>query len=131
GTVGVVPITTANGSGSHPNDIANRVKDLATPLAQQGVNVQFSGNWFGNTSMPASEIVGVIAAIVVLLIAFGSLIAMGLPILTALVGIGVSLVGVGVIANVFTTPDFAPQVAAMIGIGVGIDYALFIVSRYR
>ncbi len=131
GAVGVVAITTANGSGSHPKTIANDVKDLAKPLQAQGVNVQFSGNWFGNTSMPASEIVGVIAAIVVLLIAFGSLIAMGLPILTALVGIGVSLVGVGLIANVFTTPDFAPQVAAMIGIGVGIDYALFIVSRYR
>ncbi len=81
--------------------------------------------------MPASEIVGILAAIIVLLIAFGSLIAMGLPILTALIGIAISLAGVGILANVFTTPDFAPQVAAMIGLGVGIDYALFIVTRYR
>jgi RND superfamily putative drug exporter len=56
---------------------------------------------------------------------------MGLPILTALIGIAISIAGVGVIANFFTTPDFAAQVATMIGIGVGIDYALFIVTRYR
>ena len=93
--------------------------------------MQFSGVWFTNVAMPASEVVGVVAAIVVLLVAFGSLIAMGIPILTALVGIAVSLAGVEVLANVFTTPNFVPQVAAMIGIGVGIDYALFIVTRYR
>jgi RND superfamily putative drug exporter len=131
GSVAMAPITTANGSGTHPRETANDIKDLGRSLRSQGVNVQFSGNWFGNTSMPASEIVGVIAAVVILLVAFGSLIAMGLPIVTALVGIGISIVGIGVIANVFTTPDFAPQVAAMIGIGVGIDYALFIVTRYR
>ena len=81
--------------------------------------------------MPASEIIGIIAAIIILLLAFGSLIAMGLPILTALAGIAVSLAGVGIMANFLTTPNFVPQVAAMIGIGVGIDYALFIVTRYR
>jgi RND superfamily putative drug exporter len=131
GAIGVVPITTANGSGSHPKDVANQLQDLAKPLADQGVRVEFSGTWFQNTSMPASEVVGIVAAIVVLLVAFGSLIAMGLPIMTALVGIGISLAGVGIIANFFTTPNFVPQVAAMIGIGVGIDYALFIVTRYR
>ena len=75
--------------------------------------------------------IGLLAAIVVLLIAFGSLVAMGLPIMTALVGVAIALCGVGVIAHGVTTPGFTPQVAAMIGIGVGIDYALFIVTRYR
>jgi putative drug exporter of the RND superfamily len=107
------------------------VKDLAKPLAAQDVDVQFGGQWFNDVELPASEVIGVLAAIVVLLIAFGSLIAMGLPIVTALIGIGVSAVGIGVLANFLSTPDFAPQVAAMIGIGVGIDYALFIVTRYR
>jgi putative drug exporter of the RND superfamily len=131
GHVAVVPITTANGDDAHPTDIAHKIEDLAAPLRRQGVDVQFSGNWFSNSSMPASELVGIVAAIVVLLVAFGSLIAMGLPILTALVGIGISLAGVGILANGLTTPSFVPQVAAMIGIGVGIDYALFIVTRYR
>ncbi len=93
--------------------------------------MEFSGGWFAEASMPASELVGVVAAIVVLLVAFGSVIAMGVPILTALIGVALSLAGVGVLANVLTTPSFVPQVAAMIGIGVGIDYALFVVTRYR
>jgi RND superfamily putative drug exporter len=131
GKVAIAPITTANGASAHPKDTADAIKRLAVPVQHQGVDVEFSGGWFGDQSMPASEIVGVIAAIVILLVAFGSLIAMGLPIVTALIGIAISLAGVGIIANVFTTPSFAPQVAAMIGIGVGIDYALFIVTRYR
>jgi RND superfamily putative drug exporter len=131
GKIAVAPITTASGPSAHPITTATDIKDLAKPLAQDGVDVEFSGSWFGEDGMPASEIVGIIAAIIVLLIAFGSVIAMGLPILTALIGIAISLAGVGILANVFTTPDFAPQVAAMIGLGVGIDYALFIVTRYR
>ena len=130
-SVAVARITTANGDDDHPKDIAAHVKDLAGPVKAAGVNVQFAGGWFGDTSMPASEVIGIVAAIIVLLIAFGSLIAMGLPIATALIGIAISMAGIGVIARVFTTPSFAPQVAAMIGIGVGIDYALFIVTRYR
>ena len=131
GHVAIVPITTANGDSDHPARTADRIQALAQPLRDQGVDVQFSGGWFTKVSMPASEVVGIVAAIVVLLVAFGSLIAMGLPILTALIGIAVSLAGVGVMANVLTTPSFVPQVAAMVGIGVGIDYALFIVTRYR
>jgi RND superfamily putative drug exporter len=131
GHIAIAPITTASGSGTHPKQTADDVKALAAPLARDGVQVAFAGNWFSEGGMPASEVVGILAAIVVLLIAFGSVIAMGLPILTAIVGIVISLAGVGIIANFLTTPDFAPQVAAMIGIGVGIDYALFIVTRYR
>jgi RND superfamily putative drug exporter len=131
GKIAVAPITTASGSGTHPLETATDVKDLAASLEKQGVVVHFSGGWFGEAGMPASEIIGILAAIIVLLIAFGSVIAMGLPILTALIGIAISLAGVGILANFLTTPDFAPQVAAMIGLGVGIDYALFIVTRYR
>jgi RND superfamily putative drug exporter len=131
GAVAIAPITIANDSETDPAAVARHLKDLARPLSDQGVDVQFGGQWFNDVELPASEVIGVLAAIVVLLIAFGSLIAMGLPIVTALIGIGVSAAGIGVLANVLSTPDFAPQVAAMIGIGVGIDYALFIVTRYR
>jgi RND superfamily putative drug exporter len=75
--------------------------------------------------------VGLLAAVVVLLVAFGSVVAMGLPIVTALLGIGVTAAAIGVVARLFTTPSFTGQVAVMIGIGVGIDYALLIVTRYR
>jgi RND superfamily putative drug exporter len=129
--IAVAPITIAAGSDADPKATANKIKDRAEELRGQGVGVELGGPWFADSEMPASEVVGIIAAIVILLVAFGSLIAMGLPIVTALVGIVISLAGVGLAANVFTTPEFAPQVAAMIGIGVGIDYALFIVTRYR
>ena len=67
----------------------------------------------------------------ILLVAFGSVVAMGLPIVTALVGVVASIAALGLWSAVVPTPDFTTQVAMMIGIGVGIDYALFIVTRYR
>ncbi len=81
--------------------------------------------------MPSSEMFGLAAAVVILLLAFGSVVAMGLPIVTALFGISIGLSGVVLWSHVFITPGFTPQVASMVGIGVGIDYALFIVTRYR
>ncbi len=75
--------------------------------------------------------IGLLAAIVVLLLTFGSVVAMGLPILTALfaLGVGIGLVTVG--SHLFDMANFAPELAAMIGLGVGIDYALFILTRFR
>jgi putative drug exporter of the RND superfamily len=79
----------------------------------------------------SSFAIGLFAAVVILLLTFGSVVAMGLPLLTALfaLGVGLSLVTLG--THVFDTADFAPQLAAMIGLGVGIDYALFILTRFR
>jgi len=82
---------------------------------------------FGNTS----EMVGIIAAAIILLIAFGSVVAMGLPIITALVGLTIGFMGIFITTRYLDIATFAPQFASMIGIGVGIDYALFIVTRYR
>jgi putative drug exporter of the RND superfamily len=78
-----------------------------------------------------SFLIGVGAAVVILLLTFGSVVAMGLPLVTALfaLGVGISLVTLG--THVFDTAEFAPQLAAMIGLGVGIDYALFILTRFR
>lgn len=78
-----------------------------------------------------SEAIGVAAAMVILLVAFGSVLAMGLPIVTALFGIGSGLALIMLIGHPLPAPSFAPIVAALIGLGVGIDYALFIVTRYR
>ncbi|WP_225993942.1 MMPL family transporter [Actinomadura rudentiformis] len=78
-----------------------------------------------------SEGVGLLAAIVILLVAFGSVLAMGLPIVTALFGIGSGLALISLLGHLLPAPSFSPIVAALIGLGVGIDYALFIVTRYR
>ena len=80
---------------------------------------------------PSSELIGVGVAIIVLLVAFGSVVAMGLPIVTALMGIFVGAAGVGVLSAFIDVPEFSLILCAMIGLGVGIDYALFIVTRHR
>jgi RND superfamily putative drug exporter len=79
----------------------------------------------------SSFMIGLLAAVVILLLTFGSVVAMGLPLLTALfaLGVGISLITIG--THVFDTANFAPELAAMIGLGVGIDYALFILTRFR
>ncbi len=76
-------------------------------------------------------LVGIGAAIAVLLLSFGSVLAMGLPVGTALLGLGTGFGLIGLFSRVVSMPDFATQLALMIGLGVGVDYALFIVTRYR
>jgi RND superfamily putative drug exporter len=80
---------------------------------------------------PSSELIGVAVAIIVLLVAFGSVVAMGLPIATALLGVFVGAAAVGVLSAFMDVPEFSLILCAMIGLGVGIDYALFIVTRHR
>ena len=89
--------------------------------------VEFNSSEIGG----AAELIGLGVAVMVLLVAFGSVVAMGLPILTALLSLGVGLMLVGIVANFSDIPEFAPTMASMVGIGVGIDYALFVVTRYR
>ncbi len=97
-----------------------------------GIQVEGGGSVFTKRELPGgTEAIGLLAAVVILLIAFGSVLAMGLPILTALFGIGVGFAIVELLSHATSVPEFATQLAAMIGIGVGIDYALFIVTRYR
>ncbi|MEA2192182.1 MAG: putative drug exporter of the superfamily, partial [Solirubrobacteraceae bacterium] len=79
----------------------------------------------------SSEFISLIAAALILLLMFGSLIAAGVPLLTAMLALGTTIGLVPVISQVVDTPDFASQLAALMGIGVGIDYALIIVTRYR
>ena len=119
-------------------DDENATQDLSvTALSMQQIadrapiEVAFGGDAFTDGEMPATELLGLLAAVVILLLAFGSVIAMGLPIVTAIAGIFVSLTAVTLWTAFVNTPDFTGQVAAMIGIGVGIDYALLIVTRHR
>ena len=110
----------------------SKLRGLVDRADGDGLRVALGGRMFQEMgAMGPAELIGVLAAIVILLVAFGSLLAMGLPILIALFGIGIGLGLVALLSHVIVTPDFASQLASMIGIGVGIDYALFIVTRYR
>lgn len=78
-----------------------------------------------------SEGIGMVAALIILLVAFGSVLAAGLPVVVALFGLGAALGLTQILTHVFMVPDWAPSLVTMIGLGVGIDYALFIITRYR
>jgi RND superfamily putative drug exporter len=111
--------------------LASRMRSVVARANTSDLQVELGGSMFTDQTQPKSEVIGIIAAAFILLIAFGSVLAMGLPIMTALFGIGLGLALVELLARVLDVPTFAPQVTALIGIGVGIDYALFISTRYR
>jgi putative drug exporter of the RND superfamily len=96
-----------------------------------GLEVLAGGRAFAEAAVPKTELIGIAFAVVVLILAFGSVLAMGLPLAVALAGVGAGVGLIGLLSNFLTVPDYTTTVALMIGLGVGIDYALFIVVRYR
>ncbi len=114
-----------------PPTLVDRVEHLVQGARGDGLQVELSASQFAAQEKIDSEGIGLLAAVVILIVAFGSVLAMGLPIGTALFGVGVGLASVNLLSNVVTMPSFVIELATMIGIGVGIDYALFIVTRYR
>src|SRR5271166_3946237 len=117
-----------------PNSAAERVVHVARAATGSGVQVELGGQAIEATERSGFGLptaVGLLAAIVVLLLTFGSLTAMGLPIATALAGLGTGLGLIALFTHVVDTPNFSSELAAMIGLGVGIDYALFILTRFR
>ncbi len=105
---------------------------LATAAATSRLDVQVGGAAFTKISPGGvSEIVGILAALLILILVFRSVWAAVLPIITGVAGVGVSSLAVILLSHVITLPTVAPELGALIGLGVGIDYALFIVSRHR
>ncbi|MEU8621038.1 MMPL family transporter [Streptomyces sp. NPDC048623] len=117
-----------------PKAQAQALVDTAKAAATDGVQVELGGSAVGATVAPGghmAEAVGVAVAAVVLFLAFGSLAAAVLPIATALVSVGLAYSGIVLLGHLMTVADFAPMLGMLIGLGVGIDYALFIVTRHR
>jgi len=117
-----------------PAAAVNKVIATAQSAQHPGFTVALGGQPISSVisaSPGSSEGIGILAAMLIMLLAFGSVVAMGLPILTALFGLGVGVAILELLTHVLVVPVFSPEMAAMIGIGVGIDYALFIVTRYR
>ncbi|NEA57905.1 MMPL family transporter [Streptomyces sp. SID13666] len=113
---------------------AKAVVDTAKAAEGGGLRVELGGTAVAATesgSAHLSELIGIGVAAVVLLLAFGSFAAMCLPIATALMGVGTAYMGIELLGHVMTVADFAPMLGMLIGLGVGIDYALFIVTRHR
>ncbi|EFL35035.1 integral membrane export protein [Streptomyces viridochromogenes DSM 40736] len=113
---------------------AQAVVDTARSAETDGLQVELGGSAVeltGTSGGHVAEIVGVVVAAVVLFLAFGSLAASLLPIATALVGVGTAYAGIVLLGHAMSVADFAPMLGMLIGLGVGIDYALFIVTRHR
>ncbi|XIE80320.1 MMPL family transporter [Streptomyces sp. SBR177] len=117
-----------------PEAQAQALVDTARAAATDDVRVELGGAAVGATVAPGghtAEAVGVAVAAVVLFLAFGTVAAALLPIATALVGVGIAYSGIVLLGHLMTVADFAPMLGLLIGLGVGIDYALFIVTRHR
>ncbi|MBV9447977.1 MAG: MMPL family transporter [Streptosporangiaceae bacterium] len=111
-----------------------RVVNAAEAVRAPGLDVQLGGAAIENTEQPSlgiTAMIGVLAAAVVLFLAFGSLLAMLLPLAAAIAGVGGGLMLIAPLSHAMSVVNIAPDLGALIGLGVGIDYALFIVTRHR
>ncbi|MEU6659737.1 MMPL family transporter [Streptomyces sp. NPDC046821] len=137
GRTAYATVTFDHQSSDIPKADAKRFVDTAKAAERggpDGLRVELGGSAVALTESSGghlSEIVGVVVAAVVLLLAFGSLAASALPIATALVSVGTAASGIVLLGHVMTVADFAPMLGMLVGLGVGIDYALFIVTRHR
>jgi RND superfamily putative drug exporter len=134
GKIGYVSVSLVDGPADLDEEPANAVIDAAQPARDAGIAVSAGGYLGQEVSKPStewSERIGIAAAIVILLLALGTVAAMALPIAVAIIGVvtGVSLIGL--LGHLIEVPTVAPTLGTMIGLGVGIDYSLFIVTRYR
>ena len=113
---------------------AQRVMNAAEPGKKAGMQVEGGGS-IGSTLSPndtsTSDLIGILAAMLILTLTFGTVVAMGMPIGGAIIGLTTALGLIGLMGHLIAVPDIAHTVATMIGLAVGIDYALFLVTRHR
>lgn len=133
-TVAYVPVILDLGPGELDEDQAQAVLDAGDPAERAGIEVSVGGYVGQQLSKPSteiSEVIGLTAAVVILLFAFGTATAMALPIVTAVLGLACALSVIRLLQNAIEVPSVSATLATMIGLGVGIDYALFIVTRHK
>jgi putative drug exporter of the RND superfamily len=128
GTIAVARLQLDRPAWDVPDETSTDLIAMAEQADERGLRVELGG--VDEEGAPP-EAIALLAATLILLVAFGSVVAAGLPLLTALFGLGISASLIGVVAAVLDVPDWAPAVAGLLGIGVGIDYALLILTRFR
>jgi putative drug exporter of the RND superfamily len=132
--IGYIPVVLGIGPGEIDEDQANRVLDAAQPARAAGLETSigsYVGQQLSKPSTEVSEAIGLAAAVIILLFAFGTATAMMLPILSAVIGLACALSIIRMLEHAAQIPAVASTLATMIGLGVGIDYALFIVTRHK
>jgi len=132
-STGYLTVSLSQPPGSLSVEDAQKIVDGANPAKNAGLQVETGGQLGQKLSKPAtesSEAVGIAAAVVILTFVFGTVVAMVLPIINAIIGLACVLAIIRLLSHVATVPTVTPTLATMIGLGVGIDYALFIVTRH-
>jgi putative drug exporter of the RND superfamily len=133
-TVGFISLNLKDSASELSEDEANDLIDLDQPLEKAGLQPAAGGYLGQKVSTPSTSIsvvIGLVAAVIILLFTFGTVVAMGMPIITAIIGVATGLSILSLLSHAVQVPTAAPALATMIGLGVGIDYALFVVTRYR
>ncbi|MFE3686096.1 MMPL family transporter [Streptomyces sp. NPDC059095] len=135
GNIAQIGVTFTSNPAGFDHAYVGKVDTAVQPLRADHVTVDY-GDPLGQLAAPkaadlTSEVIGLSVALLVLLIGFGSVAAAVLPLVTAVLGLAVGLAGLGLLAAQFSFGQAAPTLAAMMGLGVGIDYALFLSTRYR
>jgi RND superfamily putative drug exporter len=134
GSIGYIPVVLGEGPGELDEAKAQRVLDAAQPARAAGLHTSvgsYVGQQLSKPSTEVSEAIGLAAAVIILLFAFGTATAMMLPIVSAVIGLACALSIIRLLEHVIQVPGVASTLATMIGLGVGIDYALFIVTRHK
>ncbi|MFC5000417.1 MMPL family transporter [Dactylosporangium cerinum] len=122
-----IPVTDFEGTAG-----MDALRAAAEPLVREGLQVEFGGQVAENISAPSgtAEAVGIVAALLILVFALGSVVAAGLPLIVAIAGLGVATAVIALLETVTDISGTAPTIATMVGLGVGIDYALLLVARH-
>ncbi|MFJ8936867.1 MMPL family transporter [Streptomyces sp. NPDC102365] len=134
GRIAYAQITFTEQANGVPKALVEDVVDTAQGAERAGLQVELGGQAITRTQEPPTgiaEMTGILAAAVVLFLAFGSLFAMLLPLVVAIAALGTGLMATSLLSHVTDVPEVAPLLGSLIGLGVGIDYALFIVTRHR
>lgn len=132
GTIIYANVTYADPAAALSDEVKAALENAPRPALDAGMAVEFGGDALAESPHAgAAEVIGLLVAIVVLLFTFGSVVAAGLPILTALIGVGIGIAGITTATGFMDMSSTAPTLAIMLGLAVGIDYALFIVTRHR
>ncbi|ANS80196.1 Integral membrane protein [Serinicoccus hydrothermalis] len=133
GTVALTQVSVADAEGFIPEETTASIQQIGNDLEGDGLSVDFSKEITDDLSslLGPGEVVGLVVAAVVLIVMLGSLVAAGLPILMALVGVGVGLTGALALSQWVDMQSITPVLALMLGLAVGIDYSLFLINRHR
>jgi putative drug exporter of the RND superfamily len=134
GTIGMAMVQFDQVPADVPDATLDQVNAVVAPLRADGFQVAYTGSVYpGWNTAPSElpELIGLVIAFIILLLTFGSLVAAGMPIVSAIVGVVVTSMGITAAASVLTIASASTTVALMLGLSCGIDYGLFLISRYR